>query len=176
MEEADSLMEYLVKRGTGSETDSLRSECEDIPSSSNDETSAARVEWSKRPKDDHTVIEELRTLNHQLRSLVVQLVTQLDAKSRESDEWRGRVRQLEASQAQGVDSAPESCDAGRNESLHVITDSTGNCSPFVFSPCSELSPEVVEPHIPRVLPVLPPLEMPNFDFSVFIRQQPDGEL
>jgi hypothetical protein len=30
----------------------------------------------------------------------------------------------------------------RNSSLHVTTDSTGFSSPFVYSPCSELSPDV----------------------------------
>lgn len=53
-----------------------------------------------------------------------------------------------------------------SNNLKVITDSSGGTSPFVFSPCSELSPEVNDS---RALPPLAPLEMPNFDFTNLIK-------
>lgn len=52
-----------------------------------------------------------------------------------------------------------------SNNLKVITDSSGGTSPFVFSPCSELSPDVHD----RTLPPLAPLELPNFDFTNFVR-------
>lgn len=48
-----------------------------------------------------------------------------------------------------------------SNSLKVVTDSSGGTSPYVFSPCSELSPDV--------LPTLAPLELPNFDLTSFVK-------
>ncbi|KAJ8896559.1 hypothetical protein PR048_001903 [Dryococelus australis] len=160
MEEADSLLDLLVmRRGTDSDTDSDHaSECEQLEVRVEDVVAGA----TKRPKDDRTVIEELRTLNQQLRALVYQLVTQLDICAGEADALRDRVRVLEAEHTRE--------ESVRKTSLHVITDSVGgNSSPFVFSPCSELSPEVTDPRPVRELPSLAPLEMPSFDFSVFTK-------
>lgn len=53
-----------------------------------------------------------------------------------------------------------------SNSLKVITDSSGGTSPYVFSPCSELSPDV---HDTRILPPLTPLELPNFDIANFVK-------
>lgn len=53
-----------------------------------------------------------------------------------------------------------------SNSLKVVTDSSGGTSPYVFSPCSELSPDV---HDTRVLPALTPLELPNFDITNFVK-------
>ncbi|XP_063221322.1 nuclear receptor-binding factor 2-like isoform X1 [Bacillus rossius redtenbacheri] len=154
MEEADSLLDLLVeRRGADSDTDS---ECEQLEAGGME---AAVAGATKRPKDDRTVIEELRTLNHQLRALVFQLVTQLDACAAETGALRDRVRALEAESARGA-------------GLHVVTDSVGgNSSPFAFSPCSELSPEATDPRPRRELPALAPLEMPSFDFSAIARRE-----
>ncbi|XP_067003436.2 nuclear receptor-binding factor 2 isoform X2 [Anabrus simplex] len=169
VEEADSLLELLVRRSTDSEVDSLESMDQEVLS--------AVVEGRKHPKDDRMVIEELRTLNAQLRTLVIQLVVQLDACQGEAERLRDRIRVLEAEA--GHTEQEEQVEAAvpkRKTSLHVITDSTGgNSSPFVFSPCGELSPDVVETHVTRELPVLAPLEMPNFDFSVFMKKPPEGD-
>jgi hypothetical protein len=183
MEEADSLLEQLVHHGGGHDGD----EMENVKSDNTvgacgggdavkvNAIKSGKLEGSKWPKDDRTVIEELRTLNHQLRSLVVQLLTQLDASSKEAEMLRERVRFLEgercvkSDEVEGRNSVP----VVRKSSLHVITDSTGGSSPFVYSPCSELSPDVPAdtPHIvPRELPVLAPLEMPDFDFGQFRKQ------
>jgi hypothetical protein len=58
----------------------------------------------------------------------------------------------------------------RKGSLHIITDSTAGSSPFVYSSCSELSPDVPAdtPHIVTwELPVLAPLELRDFNFVQF---------
>lgn len=49
-----------------------------------------------------------------------------------------------------------------SNSLKVITDSSGGTSPYVFSPCSELSPDV---HDTNVLPTLTPPELSNLDIT-----------
>lgn len=169
MEEADSLLEILIKRGT-SDSDSIKS---DISSADTDDrvvtfdtvdgesTSSNQAMGSKRPKDDHTVIEELRTLNQQLHSLVYQLVTQLDASSREADALRARVKYLESERLKSENSQNDT-EPLRNNNLRIVTDSSGGTSPYVFSPCSELSPDVGDP---RTMPTLAPLELPTFDFS-----------
>jgi hypothetical protein len=178
MEEADSLLEQLVCRGEsdGDELESVKSD--NIGGACGEDTvkvdafQLGKLEGSKWPKDDRTVIEELRTLNNQLRSLVIQLLTQLDASSKEAEILRERVRFLEGEyRMKSDDMEGRSCvPVVRKSSLHVITDSTGGSSPFVYSPCSELSPDVPSdiPHIvTRELPVLAPLEMPDFDFGQF---------
>lgn len=170
MEEADSLLEMLIKRGT-SDSDSIKS---DLSSADTDDrvvtfdtvdgvgsTSNPEISGSKRPKDDHTVIEELRTLNQQLHSLVYQLVTQLDASSREADALRARVKYLENERLKSINTNND-IEPLRNNNLRIVTDSSGATSPYVFSPCSELSPEVGDA---RTIPNLAPLELPAFDFS-----------
>lgn len=170
MEEADSLLEILIRRGT-SDSDSIKS---DVSSGDTDDrvvtfdtvdgestASNTAISGSKRPKDDHTVIEELRTLNQQLHSLVYQLVTQLDASSREADALRARVKYLESERSKS-DNTQNEIEPLRNNNLRIVTDSSGATSPFVFSPCSELSPDVADA---RILPTLAPLELPAFDFS-----------
>nr|CAD7588926.1 unnamed protein product [Timema genevievae] len=169
MEEADSLFDLLLHYRVETEDSdcSSRGESDDL---SQVELTVQDIvaEGTKRPKDDRTVIEELRTLNHQLRSLVVQLVTQLDACTAEADILRERVRTLEA--ADGPRSSLQPSANSSKGGLHVVTDSLGgNSSPFVFSPCGELSPDVPETRLTRELPVLAPLEMPTFDFSGFMR-------
>lgn len=170
MEEADSLLEILIKRGT-SDSDSIKS---DLSSADTDDrvvtfdtvdgessSSNQQITGSKRPKDDHTVIEELRTLNQQLHTLVYQLVTQLDASSREADALRARVKYLENERLKSGNNQNDIIEPLRNNNLRIVTDSSGATSPYVFSPCSELSPDVE----PRTLPNLAPLELPEFDFS-----------
>lgn len=52
-----------------------------------------------------------------------------------------------------------------SNNLRVITDSSGGTSPFVFSPNSELSPDMHD----RTLPPLAPLDLPNFEFPGFVK-------
>lgn len=176
MEEADSLIEQLVRRD-GDELESVKSDngaCgEDTIKVT--ATKTGKLEGSKWPVDDRTVIEELQTVNYQLRLLVAQLLTQLDASRKEVDMLRERVQLLEEEHHVKSDDVEgnSSVAVARKSSLHVITDSTGGSSPFVYSPCSELSPDVPAdtPHIvTRELPVLAPLELPDFDFEQFKKQ------
>lgn len=141
IEEADSLLELLVHREEGERFDN----------DTNQETKTESLNQtinlgSKQPKDDHTVIEELRIVNYQLRSLITELMSQLTASEKEVTTLKQRISELEV---ENKKLKPESIAA------------SAYSSPFVFSPADELAPEVTSE-----LPVLAPLEMPNFDLSV----------
>lgn len=109
MEETDSLLGLLVKKNsaTSSDNESIRSFsttdtddralCIDIIDCPN----SAALLGSKHPKDESTVIEELRILNGQLHSLVYQLVTQLDARVKEVDKLKETIKQLEGDKGKG---------------------------------------------------------------------------
>lgn len=179
MQEADSLFVELLG-GTG--TDEVDSPANpDTTSQGQDPTPISNPLGSKHPKEDRVVIEELHTLNHQLRDLIKALIIQLDESERENKALRGRITELENElvrnaqsnclngAAVGLQNDPERniqphTVNGTSVGLQVITDSTGgNFSPFVLSPVGQLSPDVVEA---RELPPLAPLEMPKFDYDM----------
>ncbi|CAH1106150.1 unnamed protein product [Psylliodes chrysocephalus] len=154
----DSLIDYLGKRG-GSDNDSVKS----YSTSDNEEKlekETAQIIGNKHPKDDSQIIEELKVLSGQLRDSVKCLLLQLDDRNREIEKLRATIRVLEGEKQKARQ-------AKNNSSLKVVTDSSGGTSPYIFSPCSELSPDVVNDS--RSLPPLAPLEMPNFDFLSFIK-------
>lgn len=109
MEETDSLLGLLVKKNsaTSSDNESIRSfsttDTDDRALSIDiiDCPNPAALLGSKHPKDESTVIEELRILNGQLHSLVYQLVTQLDARVKEVDKLKETIKQLEGEKGKG---------------------------------------------------------------------------
>lgn len=206
MEEADSLLQILLKRGLPGEEsvgNEVFGKIENLFPISEQETilclgsngKPPSMSGSKLPKNEQMVIEELRVINEQLRSQVVQLLEELDLCHKENDHLRRRVNRLEGqlvgkypigvrgginppmqvgeifneciSRRKGVENnvvGPGSC-------LRVTTESSPGSSPFVLSPCSELSPDGG-----RQLPALAPLEMPAFDFSGLLPKQTSEEL
>lgn len=182
MEEADSLLGLLIKKGSNmnSDSESIKSfsttDTDDKPISIDtlDSSNSNIPIGSKHPKDQNTVIEELKVLNEQLHSLVYRLVTQLDASVKENNILKERIKQLENEKIKG-DILLVSRQFHKNSlfivnvkssnNLKVITDSSGGTSPFVFSPNSELSPDVHD----RTLPPLAPLDLPNFEFPGFVK-------
>ncbi|KAJ8961984.1 hypothetical protein NQ314_005766 [Rhamnusium bicolor] len=155
----DSLIEYLGKRGTGSDNDSLKSYSTSDTEDKTEKDGSSQVIGNKHPKDDAQIIEELKVLSGQLRGTVQCLLVELDDRNKEIEKLKARIEILEAEK--------EKAQAKNNSSLKVITDSSGGTSPYVFSPCSELSPDVINDT--RMLPPLAPLEMPNFDFLSLIK-------
>lgn len=168
MEEADSLLNLLVKKNNGgnSDSESLKSFSTDtderlLSIDTIDSSNSNAVVGSKHPKDDSIVIEELRILNGQLHALVYKLVTQLDASTREVDMLKEHVRQLESEKIKVPNKSS-------NANLKATaTDSSGGTSPYVFTPCSELSPDINDS---KFLPSLSPLELPNFNLSNFVKK------
>lgn len=109
MEETDSLLGLLVKKNSAASSDNEsvrsfsttdtdeRALCIDIIDCPN----SAALLGSKHPKDESTVIEELRILNGQLHSLVYQLVNQLDARVKEVDKLKETIKELEGEKGKG---------------------------------------------------------------------------
>ncbi|RZB41303.1 nuclear receptor-binding factor 2, partial [Asbolus verrucosus] len=159
METHDSLIEVLMKRNCDDESlkSYAMSDTED-KGSSVDTSDGPRISGKKRQVDDSTLIEEFRGLSEKLRELVQILVLQLEDKDNEIARLKAEIYKLECEKNKD--------EAKSSNTLKVITDSSGGTSPYVFSPCSELSPEV---HDIRGLPSLAPLEMPTFDFSSLIK-------
>lgn len=152
----DSLIDRLEKRRFGTDYDSISTsdETDDI-NGKFDKVEGVVPMGNKHPKDDSTTIEELRILSGQLQELVQLLVTQLDERNKEVETLKQRINQLENK-------------GSSKSSLKVVTDSSGGISPYVISPCSELSPDVNQRQ--GSLPNLTPLDLPNFDYnSVFKR-------
>lgn len=158
MEEADSLLEILNRRESESDT-VLKPESK--PNSVDSACPPSNLIGTKKPKDENIVIEELRTLNHQLHILVYQLVTQLDESLHETETLRDRVRQLENKSDGDNDSkfVPKKHDS----EIQISTDITEN---YVYhSSSDDVSPDAIEA---QELLVLPPLELPSFDLNTLI--------
>ncbi|XP_026469126.1 uncharacterized protein LOC113373002 isoform X2 [Ctenocephalides felis] len=185
--DADSLLDLLLVRRHGqSDSDSTQSvEVCDWDEKSVDETdcgTASNIVGTKKPKDDKTVIEELRTLNKQLHDLIDKLLHELHARSNETDLLKERIRILEQKEQHNLehikqtdnnqvdnsvtdkDNVPNAVIESQTDNLKLMSDSSiGDVmSPYVISPCSELSPELGKM---RQLPTLAPLELPDFDFN-----------
>lgn len=77
MEETDSLLGMLMPKETVPEPDLSTSP------------------GHKRPIDDRTVIEELHTLNTQLRAFISQLLAQLEASEKQVEALKARLRAYE---------------------------------------------------------------------------------
>ncbi|XP_046385945.1 uncharacterized protein LOC124155841 isoform X2 [Ischnura elegans] len=205
MEEADSLLQVLLKKGSvdaevlGNKENNLPENTVTVP----EQEPVGKLEpigWkpcmsgSRLPKDDHAVIEELRVVNEQLRSQIVHLLEDLEYCHKENDQLRRKIVRLEGQLGKypvagrgSTNSHLPMCDVfsdcmlqrkggeanpvGPASCLRVTTESSPGCSPFVLSPCSELSPDGG-----RQLPALAPLEMPTFDFPGLLPKQTSEEL
>lgn len=161
MEEADSLLEILSRKG--SDTDSLKSLESDLDDIKiNRDESNVKFEpstsecgiGSKKQKDESIVIEELRTLNHQLHIMVFQLVTQLDESLQEADALRDRVELLEREKVR----LPNQLSQDPSLSTLTIKDTRTE---------DDISPDAIET---QEFPALAPLELPNFDYESFSSQ------
>ncbi|XP_045135823.1 nuclear receptor-binding factor 2-like isoform X2 [Portunus trituberculatus] len=98
-------------------------------------------------KELAAVVEELRSLHDHQTDLVTQLLSELSSAEKENSLLKAQVRELQA-RCEGYES--------ERRRLRAMADSS--CSPFVFSPLSEFSPD------PPDVPDLAPLEMPPLDF------------
>lgn len=166
IETHDSLIEVMLKRNCPEDY------CKNY-SSDEEKSSSVPVSGKKRQVDDSILLEEFKGLSEKLREFVQILVLQLEEKDSEIARLKAEIYKLECEKNKGEEREDKfstktvfSDVSKTNNTLKVITDSSGGTSPYVFSPCSELSPEV---HDIRGLPSLAPLEMPNFDFSSLVK-------
>lgn len=164
MEETDSLLEVLNRRG--SDTDSLKSMDSEVEESKpSSETSSLGI---KKPKDDTVVIEELRTLNHQLHIMVFQLVTKLDESIQEADSLRDKVIFFEKEKNE---SQPRLItDHSKKNKIFITNSDNSSSNTYAYSSCNDLSPDAIEAQ--EELPPLAPLELPIFDLNAFANNKP----
>lgn len=134
MEEADSLLDQLGPAKI--ETGAINNE---TPPAS---PSSPPLQGVKRPKDDQMVIEELHTLNMQLRTLIAQLLSQLDASERQVEMLRAKLRKYE----------PEDNSVPVSSIATILT-------------ANDRSTAVPSDVVVSSLPYLAPLEMPQFNFD-----------
>ncbi|XP_044743246.1 nuclear receptor-binding factor 2-like [Chrysoperla carnea] len=133
MNQADSLLGLLIQKDTDNESNQSVDN-DEIDNCSNTSTTLTNNVGTKRPKGDDTVIEELRTLNTQLHSLVSQLITQLEISNKEVELLREKIRILEDEKAKSK--------SNQNNNLKTVVDSSNGTSPFICSPCSEISSDI----------------------------------
>ncbi|XP_030755676.1 nuclear receptor-binding factor 2-like [Sitophilus oryzae] len=146
METHDSLISYLTHRDNV--TDKIQGTIQE------EDEDPQFIIGNKHPKDESTVIEELKLLSGQLRESVHGLLIQLDDRNKEIESLKSRIYQLEFEKSTKEEIT--------TNNLRVTTDSSGGTSPFVFSPMTELSPDIPEL---SSLPILDLKPMPEFDIS-----------
>ncbi|CAL4132379.1 unnamed protein product, partial [Meganyctiphanes norvegica] len=100
----------------------------------------------KKEKDMVVIVEELQTLRDHQNDLISQLLAELSRVDRENTQLKAQVRDLQSK-----------CDSYEAEQRHMRAMADSSCSPFVFSPLSENSPDTT-------VPELAPLELPPLDF------------
>lgn len=161
MDDADSLVDLLVKKHDNQDNKGPESDI-DLKQLSIIET------IYKDSKGDKTVIEELKTVNYQLREVIMQLVKQLESTEQENKELKRRLGLPVDDDAPQVIPSPQppSPQYKPMSSIAVVTDSVDDSSPFVYSPGSDLSPDNED----RELPPLAPLELPDFDYDLMMSQ------
>ncbi|XP_071516208.1 uncharacterized protein [Panulirus ornatus] len=113
-----------------------------------DETKTRKLSIGyKKEKDLLVIVEELRTLRDHQADLITQLMTDLSSTEKENILLKNQVRELQTK-----------CEHYESERRRMRAMADSSCSPFVFSPLSEFSPD------PPSVPDLAPLEMPPLDF------------
>ncbi|KAK4322512.1 hypothetical protein Pmani_006737 [Petrolisthes manimaculis] len=106
------------------------------------------VSGVKKEKDMMVIVEELRTLRDHQADLITQLMTDLSFLEKENSQLKYQVRDLQ-----------DKCEQFEGERRRMRAMADSSCSPFVFSPLSEFSPDA-----PSGVLDLAPLEMPPLDF------------
>lgn len=150
IETHDSLICYLGQRGIIQIHDR---QCPSTIDETEEKEGSPPIVGSKHPKDDSTVIEELKLLSGQLRESVQGLLIQLDDRNKEIEQLRAHIKELELEKS--------SKESDNKNLLKVAEDPSEATSPYIFSPITELSPEITD----LSLPSLEPLQLPEFDIS-----------
>lgn len=180
MEDTDALLDSLAsvrpKPVQGDLTDADNGSMEDVVDSTTTDEKLEDDSSTGTQKNHSVMIDELRTLNHSLHILVYRLVTQLDESSQESESLREKVKFLERErravqavvQAQQKNRVPIS--SSFVEQLNILTDSAEALDiavPLVGTTLATGSGTATTPTTNAVLDLLPPLEMPEFNFDSF---------
>ena len=140
MEECDSLLSFLKNRAAGRHMENTI-----YPETFQNKTMIGGI---KNPKDDKTIIEELRMHNEALRTHILELL-------RENE---GYYKELQTLRKENVQLHISRNDGGEHDS--VLTESTDSEKSEKYYP----NPHRIDINdLPSL--ELPPLEMPTFDFD-----------
>lgn len=207
MEDTDSLLEMLslstktAKKGIDCVDDGKNMTIVNDPCSSEKTEESMQSKQSstnaKKSKDESMVIEELRTLNHQLHGFVFQLVSQLDEVNQESETLRDKIKTLERGGRTMVAHSvipKRHIDITHNgkpihnmvvpESVAIVSDISSSTVDVPldereqnFLSCEPISLDMEDDihvcatsknnEIIESSSELPPLELPTFDFTTF---------
>lgn len=125
------------------------------------------AEADTKIQSENGVIEELRTLNHQLHILVYALVSQMDDCNRETDALREQVLYFQTHSLAGAAQRKET----KRGSIPPIPNPSlvSKDPPTTLVTTSQSMPKQQQHEIELESPILcgelPPLEMPKFDFE-----------
>lgn len=172
LEESDVLLDALNKsRRPSSDSDSGRSidaAMDESKTVSIENSAEVKLGIAKKAKDETAIIDELHTLNHQLHILVYTLISRLDESSQESEGLREKIKSIEKERiVQRVTPLNEANDAiastGSKTDDAMVKATFG--TPELSRRCSITGEErkIVLPDSSE----LPPLELPEFDYSTF---------
>lgn len=168
LEDSDCLLETLSKRdlSTAGEKSDASGNMIESKTVSIENVNEIKLDINKKSsKDEKVVVDELHTLNHQLHILVYSLISRMDETNQEAESLRERVKLLEKErngQRNGSISKPvastdnqvgseNSANASGDRELNRRCSITGEERKIILPDSSDL----------------PPLELPDFDFSPF---------
>ncbi|XP_066149786.1 nuclear receptor-binding factor 2-like isoform X2 [Euwallacea fornicatus] len=173
----DSLIAYLAHRGI---IDNRDRDCQSILEEVDEQDGSPFIIGNKLPKDDSTIIEELKELSGQLRESVqglLKLLIKLGERKQQNERIKERIKRMDLDQIYKEGLLIQLDDRNKEiEQLKVQIhnlelekshkdDSSGATSPMVMSCPTDFDEEEV-PELPT-LPHLDPIAVPEIDLSVF---------
>lgn len=166
LEESDILLDTLSKnrRRLSKDSDSVKSAeavMDESKTISIESAGEVKMGTAKKTKDDAAIIDEMHTLNHQLHILIYSLISRLDESSQESEGLREKIKTIEKEKI-----------IQRVQPMSKIIDSVSKDDAKLGTPERELNRRcsITGEERKIILPDtsdLPPLELPEFDYSSF---------
>lgn len=178
LEESDVLLGALSKirrlSASSKDSDSARSvdaAMDESKTVSIENSAEVKMGTTKKAKDETAIIDELHTLNHQLHILVYTLVSRVDETSQESEGLREKIKTIEkekiVQRVQPMSKASDSSGVVTAAKLDDLTAKAPHGTPEreLSRRCSITGEErkIILPDSSE----LPPLELPEFDYSSF---------
>lgn len=173
LEDSDCLLEQLNKRNTSANGDKDGiGNMDESKTVSIENVDEIKLD-NRKAKDENAMFDELHTLNHQLHILVYNLISRMDETNQEADGLRERIKLLEK-ERNGSISKPVQPTTNENAGTLQVQENSGNglSSGQNSSSDRELNRRcsITGEERKIILPEssdLPPLELPEFDFTPF---------
>lgn len=171
LEESDILLESLGNcrklSGSGKDSDSVKSAevaMDDSRTVSIENVGEVKM-GTKKAKDEAGVVDELHTLNHQLHILIYTLVSRLEESSQESEGLREKIKSIEKEKIIQRVQPMNKVQGGEALKVERAKAVLGTPEREISRRCSITGEErkIILPETSD----LPPLELPEFDYSNF---------